>query len=122
MRRGAEKPTGVEGFITRRITAMRERADLLTNSGASAAGECWRKAADEWESEFTAWWLEELTVAEAAPESGYSPESLREMVRDGRVNSGSGDGVRVRRCDLPRKSKRVTPPALAGVAARLGIR
>lgn len=50
---------------------------------------------------------EELSVAEAARESGYSEEHLRRLVRDGRLTARRGarpkSHLRIRRSDLPRK-------------------
>ena len=48
-----------------------------------------------------------LTPTEAAAESGYTEETLREMTRRGRLPDGRAPGsqgrILTRRCDLPRK-------------------
>lgn len=47
---------------------------------------------------------EELTLAEASAESGYSERRLRELVAEGRLpNAGRKYAPRLRRADLPRK-------------------
>lgn len=48
--------------------------------------------------------LESLTVAEAAKESGYSPDQLYRLLKTGRIEDvGTGSSRRIRRADLPRK-------------------
>ena len=48
--------------------------------------------------------LESLTVAEAAKESGYSPDRLYRLLKTGRIEDvGTGSSRRIRRADLPRK-------------------
>ncbi len=69
-----------------------------------------------------------LTLAEAAQASGYHPDSLARMVRDGQIPdlrpSGSKGMIRIRRGDLPIKpGKPHTPSAdVRELASRLGIR
>jgi len=46
-----------------------------------------------------------LTLREAARESGYSPDHLGRLVRDGAIpNAGRPRSPRIRRKDLPRKA------------------
>jgi len=69
-----------------------------------------------------------LTLAEAAEASGYHPDSLARMVRDGQIPDlrppGSKGMIRIRRGDLPIKpGKPHTPSAdVRELASRLGIR
>ena len=69
-----------------------------------------------------------LTLPEASEISGYHPDSLARMVRDGQIPDlrprGSKSMIRIRRGDLPVKpSKPHTPSADVRVlASRLGIR
>ena len=45
-----------------------------------------------------------LTIAQAAPESGYSRDHLRALVASGEIpNAGRKGSPRIRRGDLPRK-------------------
>ena len=66
-----------------------------------------------------------LTLLEAAEVSGYHPDSLARMVRDGQVpdlrHPGSKGMIRIRRSDLPIKpAKSHTPPAdVRELASRL---
>lgn len=59
----------------------------------------------------------ELTLAEAAALSGYSPERLRHMVAEGKIaNAGRKHAPRIRRGDLPKKAAKGTvfdPDAMA---------
>lgn len=120
MQTASEANSGIEGFVGRQVAAFRERAALLASYGAREAGEAIEHTALDLESAFRTWWLAELTVAEAAEEAGYSEERIRDLARDNRQGGRTGP-LRLRRCDLPRKSRRELPPSLARVAAGLGI-
>lgn len=65
---------------------------------------------DDIESALRAHVQEELDLAAAAAESGYSKKRLRELVREGKIPDvrpdGSSGRIRIRRCDLPRKPGR----------------
>jgi hypothetical protein len=69
-----------------------------------------------------------LTLPEASKISGYHPDSLARMVRDGQIPDlrppGSQSMIRIRRGDLPIKpGKEHTPTAdVRELASRLGIR
>ncbi len=73
---------------------------------ANALEDCAAELEESWRS----WCEEELTVAQAAAESGYSAEHLRRQVRDGKLPAERGNGkkshIKVRRGDLPRKPGR----------------
>lgn len=84
-------------------TAWRDRADEL-EPYAGAAAEAFRRAADELEAALREQADEELTLAQAAEESGYSKRRLRELIADGVVpQAGRKHAPRVRRADLPVK-------------------
>jgi len=84
-----------------------QEADLLDRYGCSSVAETCRMHADELEAAWKEWEGEELTIKEAAQESGYSPEQLRKLVRDGEIPDlrpeGSQGPIWIRRCDLPRR-------------------
>ncbi len=69
-----------------------------------------------------------LTLPEAARISGYNPDSLARMVREGHIPDlrppNSKGPIRIRRCDLPIKPGQPhTPDAdVRELASRLGIR
>ena len=119
--------TPVEIFVAAQVAAFRERAALLARYGAREGAESLTAAATELEEAFRHWWLEELSVTEAAREAGFSEERVRDLVREGRIErrsndkDGKGGQIRVRRCDLPRKAVPAESP-LRQVAARLGIK
>ena len=75
--------------------------------GAEAQAAVLEYCADELEACWDRFAAEELTVVEAAKESGYSEEHLRRLVRDGRLTARRGarpkSHLRIRRSDLPRK-------------------
>ena len=64
--------------------------------------------AQELETALNEWQSEELRIAEAAVESGYSKEHLRRCVRDGSIpNAGKPNAPRIRRGDVPKKTGRL---------------
>lgn len=85
----------------------REDARMLRLYGHERTAATCERHAEELEDAFRSWQLEELTVAEAAEESGYSKDRLRELVREDEIPDhrppGSQGEIRIRRCDLPRK-------------------
>lgn len=53
-----------------------------------------------------------LNLQEAAAESGYSPDHLGALVRQGKIpNAGRPNAPRIRRSDLPRKPSSLRPPS-----------
>ena len=69
--------------------------------------------ADEIEERALAHALEELTLRDAAEESGYSYSAIQKMVANGELsNLGDKGSPRVRRGDLPRKP--IAPPTQSG--------
>lgn len=75
--------------------------------------------ADQIEEKAYAHALEELTLQEAAAESGYSYSALQKMVAGGELeNLGDKGSPRVRRSDLPKKATvraQNSAPDLAGM-------
>jgi hypothetical protein len=94
-------------FVAEFLDHLRKEAATLRSYGAEAqATTCERNAADLG-ARFTSWWLAELTVTQAADESGYSETRLRELVREGRLPhkkpGGENGNIVIARCDLPRR-------------------
>lgn len=89
------------------IDHLREEAVRLRRWKAEAQADALETAADEFEEALRDWRHEELTVSEAAAESGYAEKTLRRMVREGKIPDSRPPGtrktIRVRRCDLPQK-------------------
>jgi hypothetical protein len=84
----------------------RSRAEELRPYAAPAA-EAFVRAAFELEEAMREAADEELTLAEAARESGYSERRLRELVKDGDIpNAGRKGAPRLRRADRPRKGRK----------------
>lgn len=85
----------------------REEAETLRAYGAHDLADAAERHAAQVEVALRAHEREELTVQEAALESGYSVKRLRELVREGKIpdhrSPGSKGEIRIRRCDLPRK-------------------
>lgn len=88
-------------------TRWRSEAEFLRAHGALEAAITKERDASELESTWQAWYVEELTISQAATESGYSPDRLRELVREGRIpglrSADSRGEIHLRRCDLPRR-------------------
>ena len=82
----------------------REDAAILRRRGANSHAEVLDSCASELEAAFGNRGSEELTLSQAARESGYSPEHLSRLVRRGLIpNAGRKGAPRVRRHDLPAK-------------------
>lgn len=86
---------------------LRDEAELMRQRGLEREARLEESIVEEIETALRAWQHEELTVQEAAEESGYSPKTLRRMVRKGRIPDSRPDAsqaeIRIRRRDLPRK-------------------
>lgn len=87
------------------VVEYREIADELEALAASVEGaSLYRTVAAEIEAAQDRYWNAELTLAEAAEESGYSRDYLGTLVRKGEIpNAGRKQAPRVKRSDLPRK-------------------
>jgi hypothetical protein len=89
------------------VAQWRADATTLRRRGAIPHAEVLEGAASELEGRLDEWATQELSVSEAAAESGYSEAHLRELVRTRRLPDhrppGSEGRIVVRRCDLPRK-------------------
>ena len=115
---------GHDGFIRHFVGTLRLREQMLRDYGATEAAATCGQIAHELELAFREWWLADLPVAEAAAESGYSPERIRELVREKRLPDQRAPGtrgeMRVRRADLPRRPGPVPPSdAVERLASRL---
>src|SRR2546425_10869637 len=85
--------------------------------GAEALAACLESCATELEVWARAWELEQLTLSQAAAESGYSYSTVQHLVAAKRIrNAGSARRPRIARKDLPRK------PSLATVEQGLADR
>ncbi len=84
--------------------AWRTRADELERFAPPAAA-AFRLAADELEEALEIAGDEELTLADAAAESGYAARTLRDHLARGLIpNAGEKHRPRIRRKDLPRRA------------------
>lgn len=99
--------------------AWRAKADEFAEHHCHEVAAAYRQAADEVERELRAWDRELLTIKEAAEESGYSPEHLRRLVRDDKLQAERGKGAKshllVERGWLPAKTRQAR-----GGASELG--
>lgn len=76
----------------------------------------YERCADQLESALAESAEEPLTLSEAAEQSGYSPDHLGRMVREGKIrNAGRPNAPRIARGDLPVKPK-TRIPAMAATA------
>ena len=101
-----------ERFVTSFVGRLRARTVELSRYGAQEAATACEAVADELERDFEAWWASELTVSQAAGESGYSVERLRELVCEGTIAGrrvGASGEVRIPRSALPRRPQRRKP-------------
>ena len=93
--------------LERLVARLQEEAELLRRRGLEREADLEESIAEDVEAALRDWRHEELSVAEASEESGYSEKTLRRMVRQGRIHDsrtpGSREEIRIRRRDLPRK-------------------
>ena len=84
------------------------RADavVLRKRGAVAQAEALESCVADHEQAVQEWQNEELTLHQAAAESGYSYSALQQM-KD--LHLGTSGSPRLRRCDLPRRPGRSGP-------------
>ena len=86
-----------------------QKAELFRQHGHEATARAYELCSTELEAALRAGEDQLLDLQEAACESGYSPDHLGRMVREGRIpNSGRRNAPRIRRRDLPKR------PELAG--------
>ena len=102
--------TATNGNLTSRlkdrIAAWQEQAEQFEKHGCAEAAATYRIAADDLEKELQDCGDTALNLTQAAQESGYSREHLGRMVRDEKLpNAGRPSGPKIRRRDLPIKSK-----------------
>lgn len=90
----------------------RAEAVVLRRRAATVQAELLEGVAQDLEHRLGEWTTQPLTVNEAAAESGYSEDHLRDLVRSGRLPDnrppGSEGRIQIRRCDLPRKIPETT--------------
>ncbi len=97
----ADGRTARFGALAMRWRQEAERLRTLEAHGQAAA---LTQAATELQAEAAAWASEDLSISEAAAESGYSEDHLGRLLREGTIpNAGERYSPRIRRCDLPRK-------------------
>lgn len=107
-----------EEFVTLFVAKLRARAVSLVVYGAVEPSKTCEQVAADLEADFRAWWLADLSVADAARESGYCEERLRQMAREGELpykkSPGEKGHLTIARRDLPRrpKPKLSTTPSL----------
>jgi hypothetical protein len=111
-----------EEFVIAFVDHLHREAVNLRSYGAEAHAQTCDRIAADLGSEFRRWWLAEMSVAEAALESGYTEERLRELARTGEIPSkrpGSGRHLVIARCDLPRRPKPKADDAVTSLEERL---
>jgi hypothetical protein len=98
----------------------REEAARFRDLGLEQPAVMQEAHADELEERLREWSLEPLSLEEAAAESGFSYSKLQHDVRSERIpNAGRPGAPRIRRCDLPLKSKSPAAPTEPDLAARV---
>lgn len=106
-------------MITSLADQWRAEATVARRIGADAQAMTLEKCAEELEALTRVEGTELLNLTQAGLRSGYSPDSLRRMIHEGRLtNYGRKNAPRVRATDLPRKALRpaVPPLQLAGAS------
>ena len=81
----------------------RAEAEVLRKRGATAQAETLESCVADHEQVLNDWHTQELTLRQAAEESGFSYSRLQQMKS---INVGTAGTPRIRRCDLPYKPRR----------------
>ncbi len=98
--------------VLRRFTdGLRTEVAQLRHRGLSETADVLESVANDHEQVLNDWHTEQLTLAQAAEESGYSYSALQQMKN---LNVGTSGAPRLRRCDLPRKPQRSGPRLATG--------
>ena len=94
-----------EHAFSRLIERWERQAHAYGEDGAHVRGDALlRRVVAEFEAGWAAWQNEALNLHDASNESGYSPDHLGRLVRDGTLpNAGDSYAPRILRRDLPRK-------------------
>ena len=79
---------------------LRTEVAQLRHRGLGETADVLESVANDHQQILNEWYTEELTLTQAAEESGYSYSALQQM-KD--LNAGSAGTPRIRRCDLPSK-------------------
>jgi hypothetical protein len=110
-------------FVGDFVAHARAEAANLRGYGATDQAQAVERVAQDLEEKFRSWWLAELTVSEAAGESGYSEERLREMAREGTLPHKKGEGSRghltIARCNLPQRPRPSLDPSVSTIETRV---
>lgn len=86
------------------LARWRTEAELFERRGLHEAAELTYSLSDELEAEVRELREGTVNLTEGAKLSGYSADTLGQMVRDGRIpNAGRKNAPRIRLVDLPRK-------------------
>ena len=111
--------------FARLVSRWREEAQILRRYGDENKAALLDECASQVETAWCDYLLEELSVEEAAFESGYSLDRLRTLVRRGvipdRRQPDAKSKIRIRRSDLPRRPglTRTTSTQVADIASTL---
>ena len=111
-----------DGWTAYLVEKWRDEARVFRLRGSEALALAAESYAADLEAEWNAYLLEELTLEDAAAESGYSYSALQKQLASGLLENVGGKGSpRVRRSDLPSKGRRVEPDlATAAILERAG--
>lgn len=90
----------------------RSESEVLRRRGAPGSAEVLNGCADELDERLDEWWLEELTIEEAAKETGLAYDTVQRKV-------ASGEWPNVRRKGAPRVRRRDVLPGSPEPGPRL---
>lgn len=94
-------------LLTGLAVEWRSEAEILRRRAATGLADLLDSVAEDLDARVREWETQELSISEAAEESGYSEDHLRELVRTGRLpdtrEPASQGRIVIRRADLPRK-------------------
>ena len=90
---------------------LRTEVAQLRHRGLSETADVLESVANDHEQVLNEWHTEELTLRQAAEESGFSYSTLQQAKN---LNVGTSGSRRIRRCDLPYKPRRSGPQLANG--------
>ena len=90
---------------------LRTEVAQLRHRGLAELADVLESVANDHEQVLNDWHTEELTLRQAAEESGYSYSALQQMKT---INVGTTGSPRIMRCDMPLKPRRSGPQLANG--------
>ena len=109
--------------LRRTVAEIRDKAaEFRDDFGDEARARALEWAAERMNAALSDWSNQQLTLSQAARESGYSAEHLGRFIRLGKIpNAGRPHAPRIRRADVPHKPGALRPAPISLMVDRTQI-